>query len=225
MNNSYEVHQIKTFFLKWINYSYIVLDKATNSAIVIDPAWELDKITNKLCELNSNLVAIFLTHSHYDHVNIVDPLIKMYNPIVYMAKEEIDYYKFECINLKPLYDKETIRIGETYILCILTPGHTMGGMCYLLKNSLFTGDTIFIEGCGICFGDGGSEEQMFSSIQKVKSMVPKDVKVFPGHSYGKSPGQTIECLMRENIYFQIDTKEIFVNFRRRKNQKHIFNFK
>lgn len=225
MSNEYEIHQLKTFFLKWANYSYIVVDKATKSAVIIDPAWELDKITNKLNQLNANLVAIFLTHSHYDHVNLVNPLVKMYKAVVYMSKREIDYYKCNFINLNALNDEDIISIGETDIISMHTPGHTAGGMCYLLKDALFTGDTVFIEGCGICFGEGSSAEQMFMSIQKVKSRVAKHVNVYPGHSFGKVPGQTIERLSKENIYFQIEDKEIFINYRTRKNQKAIFDFK
>jgi len=225
MNNKYELHQIKTYFHTWSNYTYIILDKITKSAFVVDPAWELNKIMNKLKQINAELVAIFLTHSHYDHINLVNPLIKTLNPVVYMSKSEIDYYKFRCSNLNALNDNEIVGIGRTEIISIHTPGHTAGGMCFLLQDSLFTGDTIFTEGCGICYGDGSSAMEMFKSIQKVKSQVPKNVQVYPGHSYGKAPGHTMEQLAKENIYFQINEEENFVNFRMRKNQKGIFDFK
>ncbi|TCS93642.1 MBL fold metallo-hydrolase [Hazenella coriacea] len=225
MGNGYEVHQMKTSFHMWTNFSYVVVDPITKSAFVVDPAWELSKITSKLYELNVDLVAILLTHSHYDHVNLVDPLVKKYNPNVYMSKSEIDYYQFKCRNLNAINDKEIIQVGNIEIECLLTPGHTVGGMCYLLSDSIFTGDTIFIEGCGICTGDGGSVVDMFESIQKVKSLVSPYVRVYPGHSYGKVPGQTLECLRKENIYFQLDKKEYFISFRMRKNQKGIFDFK
>jgi len=225
MNNGYEIHQIKTFFLTWSNYSYIVLDKITKSAMIVDPAWELNKIENKLNQLNANLVAIFLTHSHYDHVNMVNPLVKKYNPAVYMSKQEIGYYRYRCSNLEGLNDEETVKVGETDVTSILTPGHTAGGMCYLLQNSLFTGDTIFIEGCGICCGYGSSAAQLFESIQRVKSRIPENVNVYPGHSYGKPSGQTLKYLTKENIYFQIEKKEHFIDFRMRKNQKGLFDFK
>ncbi len=93
MNNGYEIHEIKTFFLMWVNYSYIVVDKKTKSAFIVDPAWELNKIADKLYQLNVDLLVIFLTHSHYDHINLVNPLIKRFNPNVYMSKREINHYK------------------------------------------------------------------------------------------------------------------------------------
>lgn len=215
MNTSYEVYQIQTHKFCFSNYCYIILDKATNTAAIIDPAWELTKIINMLDNLRTYLEIIMLTHSHYDHVNLVKPLIKKYNTAVYMSKKEIDYYRFKCRNLHELNDMDNISIGETEISCLLTPGHTAGGMCYLLTDSLFTGDTIFIEGCGICTFRGGSAEQMFESIQRIKSVVPLYVRVYPGHSYGKSPGHALDYLMTENIYFQIE-RQYFLNFRMRK---------
>jgi len=225
MNYKYEVYPVKTFFHKWVNYSYIVFDKATKYAMIVDPAWELEKIVNVVKVLEANITAIFLTHAHYDHVNLVDPLVSKYHATVYMSEKESEYYKYNCKNLKMLKDKEIIKIGDTYIKCILTPGHTLGGMCYLLQDSMFTGDTIFSEGCGICCEDGGSAEQMFYSIQKIKLEIGRHVKVYPGHSYGKEVGQTVAQLMQDNIYFQIHSKETFIHFRMRGNQKNIFTFK
>jgi len=225
MSTKYEVHILKTVAFMFANYSYIVVDTATKAALVVDPAWEIDKITKKLYELDAHLEAILLTHSHHDHVNLVNPLVKRFSPRVYMSKTEIDYYGFRCNNLYALNDMDEINVGETRVSCLHTPGHTAGGMCYLLEDSIFTGDTIFTEGCGICNTDGGSAEQMFESIQRVKSIVTPDFLVYPGHSYGKAPGKTIDYLMEWNIYFQFETIEYFVDFRMRKNQKGLFRFK
>lgn len=225
MNVYYEMHQLKTVFYNFSNYCYIIVDKTTKKAMIVDPAWELDKVTDKLNELDAELVSVLLTHSHYDHVNLVNPLIKRFNPDVYMSKTEIDYYGFRCDNLHGLDDMDEISTGRTKVLCMLTPGHTAGGMCYLLPGSMFTGDTIFTEGCGMCSKKGGSAEKLFYSIQKVKDKVTPDVRIYPGHSFGEAPGQTMEQIERNNIYFQIYEKEFFVEFRMRKNQKGIFDFK
>ncbi len=219
-----EVHPIKTYHLSWSNYSYLVVDPSECIAVVVDPAWELDKFTRKLGELNLSLKAILLTHSHHDHVNLIDPLIDLFSPQIYMSKEEIDYYQFRCRNLNPLLDNERVSIGELKIEGLLTAGHTAGSMCYLIGENLFSGDTLFTEGCGICTERGGSVESMFKSIQRIKAEMSPHIRVYPGHSYGKLPGQTIEYLFKNNIYFQIEKKEHFVNFRMRENQKNLFQF-
>ncbi len=225
MDHTYEVHQIKTYHQMWSNYCYIIADRSKKSAIAVDPSWEIGKIIDKLHELDVDLSAVLLTHSHYDHVNLAEPLQQIYHSDVYMSSAEIDYYQFRCRNLIALEDGQTFAAGGIIIKSILTPGHTAGGMCYLLSNHLFTGDTVFTEGCGICQDRGSSAEDMFNSIQRIKASIPPHVRVYPGHSFGEKPGQKMESLLKNNIYFQIDKKEHFVNFRTRKNQKGLFHFK
>jgi len=218
MERLYKVRQINTDYMGFSNYCYIIVDKSSSEACIIDPAWELNKIEYELGELGANLTSILLTHSHYDHVNLLNPLLRRFNPSVFMSKKEIDYYGFKCRNLNELDDMDAVETGKTKITCILTPGHTYGGMCYLLQDSMFTGDTIFTEGCGICSSCGGSPKEMFKSIQKVKSIIPSHVRIYPAHSYGKEPGYTLDYLNNNNIYFLLDNEEHFVDFRMRRNQ-------
>lgn len=201
-----------------INYVYIITDHATRDTAIIDPAWNLKYINKMIQKFELNPHIILLTHSHADHTNLVEPLIYQYNTKVFMSSIEIDYYKFKCENLYPLNDQDILFLGQTPIKSILTPGHTKGGLCYLLSHSLFTGDTVFIEGCGICNTRGGNPYAMYHSIQKIKCFIKSYVSVFPGHSYGQKPGAQFDYLMKNNIYFQLQDIEMFVKFRMRPNQ-------
>jgi len=225
MNTLYDLYMLRLCVYNFINYSYIVVDKLRKDALVVDPAWEIDKIVNILKENDANLTSILLTHSHYDHTNLVDPLVKRFGVNVYISKKEMEFYGFRCRNLVPIEDNDKIKIGDSVITCIHTPGHTAGGMCYLLSDSLFTGDTVFIEGCGGCYGEGSDPEKLYDSIQRIKREVSMSVYVYPGHSYGKSPGYSLKSIINDNIYFQFDQKNMFVDFRMRKNQKNIFSFR
>ncbi len=225
MNKIYELCQFKTSFYTCINYCYIMVDKRTRSSLIVDPSWELETIERKLEELNCHLVAILLTHSHYDHINMVKYLVGKYNVQVYMSEIEIEYYHFESVNLIGIKDMETLEIGDLKVVCLLTPGHTKGSMCYFAEDVLFTGDTVFIEGCGMCYGNGSSGNDMYESFQRIKNVIPIHAKVYPGHSYGKEVGRIFAHLKKENIYFLIDKREDFIRFRMRENQKNLFNFK
>lgn len=206
------------------NYCYIIIDTTTNFTAIIDPAWELTTIEKFLKKINANLVTILLTHSHFDHVNLVKPLLEKYDSQVVMSAKEIDYYKFTCRNLTPIENGDSLKLGNTDIKCLLTPGHTAGSTCFLLSDSLFTGDTIFTEGCGSCNTAGGNPEEMYSSIQMIKNTVPPDIFIYPGHSFGKTPGHSLSHLLKENIYFHIDKLEHFISFRMRKNQNNLLDF-
>lgn len=218
------IYMLKVSYLHFVNYSYIIFDKVTNKAAIVDPAWEYSSIKRLIEEIGAELSYILLTHSHFDHVNLVGKLVAEYGSVVYMSSLEAEYYNFKCTSLCLIDDMDIIKLGNTYITCILTPGHTVGSVCYYVDNNLFTGDTLFIEGCGICDTEGGCPTKMYESIQKIKEVTNDNTVIYPGHSYGEDLGKPIEYVKLKNIYFQIDRVQDFVNFRMRKNQKNLYDF-
>lgn len=212
--------QMQHFWMK--NYSYLVLNTSKKKALVVDPAWEIKKIEKSLGEFS--LTDILLTHSHPDHIDLVLPLVKKYSCSVWMSKQEIDYSNFRCERLIAIDHGKSFECAEASVLPLLTPGHTPGSACYLINNNLFTGDTLFSEGCGACFGNEGNPHHLYDSLQMLKNTLPEDVLVFPGHSFGTVPGQTFKKLLESNIYLLFKNENQFVSFRMRKNQSGFFNF-
>lgn len=215
------IYKIKSQYMIMKNYSYMIVDNGRKKAAVIDPAWDINKILMLIDNLQLELSAVLLTHHHFDHVNLTKTLVDKFNADVYIHQKEIDLYKFKVRNMIALKDSEMIRLGDTFINCIHTPGHTCGGICYHIPGFIFTGDTVFIEGCGIC--SDNSVYDMYSSIQKIKNKIVPETVVCPGHSYGKEPGVALSYLLENNIYFQLDARH-FVKFRMRENQKSLLNF-
>ncbi|WP_459480606.1 MBL fold metallo-hydrolase [Clostridium saccharoperbutylacetonicum] len=211
----YKLCVIRTQKNNFINYSYIVFDKETKEAVIIDPSWELNKINRVIKDYNLDLKWILLTHSHDDHINLVIPLILQYNVQVYMSEIESSFYKYSCHNLNTVKDREKLLLGDMIFDCILTPGHTVGSMCFFMDDIIFTGDTLFIEGCGTCNTIGGNAEDMFESIQRLKKIVSQSVKVYPAHSFGMALGKSMGTLYDVNIYLNFQDKFDFVKFRER----------
>ncbi|MCY8910331.1 MBL fold metallo-hydrolase [Bacillus atrophaeus] len=216
---TYEIYQLTAGSPKMLNYMYIIVDIASRQTAIVDPGWDLELITNHFSELGVEPSIVLLTHSHFDHVNMVEPLVERFGSTVYMSEKECNYYHYYVPCMKPFRDMDTLFLGKTRIQCLVTPGHTAGGSCFLLSDALFTGDTVFTEGCGVCHMEGGSPEQMFESFQRIKRIVAPHVRIFPGHSYGQPPGHKLGDLDKYNIYFGLDVKKHFVDFRMRKNQK------
>ena len=77
----------------------------------------------------------------------------------------------------------------------------------------------------MCSTPGGSAMQMFESLQMLKNTIEPHVRIYPGHSFGEEPGRPMSYLLQQNIYFQIETPEQFVQFRMRPSQTHLFDFK
>jgi hydroxyacylglutathione hydrolase len=216
---------IKTSRLVFKNYTYLIVNEASKQGILIDPAWELAKYNEALKVDNIKLSAILLTHHHLDHSHLANDLAIQHECPVYMAQDEIQYYQFKCNNLQPIpSDCEFFDIAGISIRVIATPGHTYGGVCYLIDNQLFTGDTLFNEGCGICNTKGGNPRQMYDSLQKFKSVLSKDTLIYPGHEFKYPIGQSFDFLMKNNIYMQINDIEDFIKFRMRKGQTSFLNF-
>ncbi|MFK7861074.1 MAG: MBL fold metallo-hydrolase [Granulosicoccus sp.] len=197
-----------------VNYCYLVVNRETNQAIVIDPAWEIEKIRSILSTRKCELTSILLTHHHKDHTNLANELAIETGATVYMSSREIEHYEFSCSNLVPI-ENNNIQSAGMDIKVIDTPGHTAGSVCFSISDYLFTGDTLFIEGCGVCKGWGSSANHLFESLLLIKNMFSDKTKIFPGHRFNQSPGKSLEYVKENNIYLQVQEKTEFVNLHMR----------
>jgi hydroxyacylglutathione hydrolase len=206
------------------NYTYLVVDPCSRQAVIIDPAWQMETIEQALIEAQASLSGILITHSHHDHVHLANPVAEKYKCPIWMSKEEIEDSGFRARQLVGI-DPTPCAVGRMLIEPILTPGHTPGCMCYLITDNLFTGDVLFAEGCGIC-PDIEAAHEMFASLENLKNRIGPQTRIYPGHSYGTSPGQPMGRLLKENVYLQFRTRESFAAFRLRGGQDitKMFNF-
>ena len=78
-------------------------------------------------------------------------------------------------------DNDTVKLGSLEIKVLHTPGHTQGGVCYLVDGNLFSGDTIFKEAVGRCDLEGGNFNQIVKSIEDKIFTLPPETVIYPGH--------------------------------------------
>ena len=98
-----------------------------------------------------------------------------------------------------LEDNDEIKIGESIIKVIHTPGHTPGSICIYIPGNIFTGDTLFVEGCGRTDLPGGSFKQLSKSVHEKIYTLPENTIVWPGHDYGSMPHSTIAYEKKNNL--------------------------
>lgn len=204
------------------NNNYLVVDPRSRDAVVIDPAWELDKIEHALAGTRATLSGVLITHSHFDHIHLAKQVAELYDCPIWMSRREIAWSRFTARHLVGI-DETSWLVGGMRIQPILTPGHTPGCTCYLIGDNLFTGDVLFAEGCGIC-ADVESAFDMYESLEKLKARVPGDAHVFPGHTYLRPPGQKFSDVLKFNMYLQFDDRQSFAAYRLRKGQTKLLDF-
>ena len=176
---------------------YILVNHDTDECVVFDPGAEADTLAEIFSNPGFCLKAIILTHGHYDHIGAVNELKNRFDVPVYASKQEAEKVLNDPgVNLSTMFgapmtihadelllDGQELDIVGAKIKCILTPGHTAGGMCFYIEelSSLIAGDTLFCESMGrtdFPTGDGG---MLSRSIRERLYTLPDDTKVFPGH--------------------------------------------
>ena len=176
---------------------YFLFREDTKDCVIIDPAAEPDQIKDLIQELELKPKAILLTHGHFDHIMAVDAVRDQYQIPVYAAEAERETLADESYNMAGmigvsalsvqadhwLQDGDEIELLGQPVRCILTPGHTVGGMCYYFPQAamLFSGDTFFHESVGRTDFPGGSMSVLIRSIREKLFVLPEAVQVYPGH--------------------------------------------
>ncbi len=162
--------------------------------MVVDPSFAAKEILNVVAERGISVRYVVDTHGHRDHVQGNRLLAEKTGAKV--AIHERDAFMLEDPPDVLLHDGDVLWIGEAKVEVIHTPGHTPGGICLFSEGFLFTGDTLFVGNCGRTDLEGGSDEDLFNSLRRLKSL-DGAVRVYPGHSYG-GRSSTIERERRTN---------------------------
>lgn len=195
------------------NFIYIILDRLEKRAIIVDPAWDAKAILGFVKSQDAVVTDILLTHSHHDHINAIPEVLEHTDAEIHLLKSEFRFWGQSGIPLTLHHGGEQLRIGKTPIEILHTPGHTPGSACYRFNNYLFTGDTLFVFGCGRCDLKGGDPEAMFFSLKKLQDALPGSLEILPGHDYGISPTSTLEIQKKCNPFLKIKELNRFFEYR------------
>lgn len=174
--------------------------------IVIDPA-EPEKIIPVITESRVSLKAILTTHHHHDHAGGNDRMKSIYKDVpVYGADPRVQAIS----NVISKDEKVQIEGLSFAVRFVATPCHTRGSVCFYVKDKdtghLFTGDTLFLCGCGRFFE--GAATDMFSSLKKISSLPPGTL-VYPGHEYTKKNVQfALEQIEPDNVDLKVQVQVV-----------------
>ena len=212
---------VKTFDVgPMLNIIYLIWDKKTKEAALVDPAWDLKDALSFIRKNKLFLKSILLTHSHHDHVNSIDLLLEEFDLPIYINKKEADFWDKKYDNIVTTNSEDQIFLGKSHISSIHTPGHTPGSCCYSFDNNLIAGDTLFVFGCGRCDLHGGNPEEMYNSLKKLKDNLNRDTIIMPGHNYSIKRQSTLSEEISGNPFFSFDNLRDFVRYRMYEHDKN-----
>ncbi len=191
---------------------YVIIDEETKSCAVIDPGGDFAELKSMIEEETLQVKYIILTHGHGDHIGAV-PELKQYtgaqvlihqgdadmlrnskkNHSVMIANEKIELNADQLLE-----DKEVLKIGNTELEVIHTPGHSQGSICIRCGAHIFSGDTLFACSIGRTDLEGGSFDAIIESIKDKLLVYPDETRVYPGHG----PATTILTEKKRNPFLQ-----------------------
>lgn len=196
--------EIKIFSARPFATNAYVVSSSSKEAVIIDPGLGIsDLVSAYIDEKQLQLLAILLTHSHWDHIGSAAELKRRYGVPLWVHADDAPNVKEPGSDGLPLMlpieraavdayfeDGQKIRFGPLEFEVIHTPGHSPGGVCLFAEKEkvLFSGDTLFRGTIGNLSFSTGEPEKMWSSLKRL-SKLPKETKVYPGHGNATTIGE------------------------------------
>jgi len=195
------------------NFVYLITDSKTRRTAVVDPAWDVPAILQRVRDRDLTITDILLTHSHHDHINGIEGVLDEFDSQLHLCRAEAEFWG-KYLDLPTLHrGGDRIQLGETEINVLHTPGHTPGSACYRIGNDVITGDTLFVYGCGRCDLRGGDPEQMFDTLKRLATDLPQTSRVLPGHNYSITPNCSMSEELAGNPFLHFTQRADFVEYR------------
>lgn len=177
------------------NNNYLLIDEDSKEAALIDCTDYISELGAVLKEYDAKLKYILLTHGHFDHIMGVPKIKQEFDAKVYLHKDDkelvdnsdefmisVGMQPFEHPEIDKYIDEnEEIYLGKNKIQVIHLPGHTQGGVGYLVDGMLFAGDSIFLESVGRTDLPGGNHKQLIESIKNKIFSLDGDTILYVGH--------------------------------------------
>ena len=170
------------------NFTYLITCSHTGSNVLIDAAIPINQIMPLISIPPS---ALLITHTHSDHIRYLNDYIVSFPDMKVIGhSESVLMHKIK--NFRITKHGQKFEIGHLPFTSIYTPGHYFDSICYLLKPALFTGDTLFVGRTGRVISQRSNIEELFNSVYKRLLILSKDLRIYPGHDYGKQPSIKIK---------------------------------
>ncbi len=175
------------------NYAYLLHAPGSREAAVVDPS-EAEPVLAALEREQLELRAVLCTHHHFDHVGGNEDLAKKV-PGLEIVCSTYDKDRVPGAT-RTMDDGDEIEVVGLRVKALSVPGHTLGAVAFLVDDAVFTGDTMFVAGCGRLFE--GTPAMMHESLSQKLGRLHPDTRVYCGHEYTASNARFALTVEPEN---------------------------
>ena len=188
-------------------YTYLISSGKGREALIIDPVLEnVSNYIKLLKELELKLVKVIDTHIHADHVTGASKLKNITKCSTIMGENT----PADSVEIK-VKDDEYIDLEDIKIKAIYTPGHTSDSYSFLMKNHLFSGDTLLINGTGRTDFQNGNAKDSYNSIFNKLLKLPEETLLYPAHDYKGEKVSTIGKEKKQNPRLQVNSVDEYID--------------
>jgi sulfur dioxygenase len=174
-------------------YTYLLASRRGGEALIIDPVLEkVDRYIQLVDELDLKLVKAVDTHLHADHITGLGALRDRTHCVTVMGERS----KVDVVSMR-LSEGDKLTIEGVALDVLYTPGHTDDSYSFLMRDRVFTGDTLLIRGTGRTDFQNGDARAQFDSIFNKLLRLPDETMVFPAHDY---KGETVSTIAEEKAF-------------------------
>ena len=204
----YKIMIFKQLFdTKSSTYTYLISSGKGREALIIDPVLEnVNDYIKFLKELELKLVKVIDTHIHADHVTGASKLKNITKCSTIMGENT----PADSVEIK-VKDDEYIDLEDIKIKAIYTPGHTSDSYSFLMKNHLFSGDTLLINGTGRTDFQNGNAKDSYNSIFNKLLKLPEETLLYPAHDYKGEKVSTIGKEKKQNPRLQVNSVDEYID--------------
>jgi sulfur dioxygenase len=188
-------------------YTYLLASRRGGEALIIDPVLEkVDRYIQLVDELDLRLVKAIDTHLHADHITGLGALRDRTHCITVMGERS----KVDVVSMR-LSEGDKLTIEGVALDVLYTPGHTDDSYSFLMRDRVFTGDTLLIRGTGRTDFQNGDARAQYDSIFNKLLRLPDETMVFPAHDYKGETVSTIAEEKRFNPRLQVKSVDEYVD--------------
>ena len=202
-----------------VNFVYLIGDRATGECLIVDPAYAVDDLVAVANADGMKITGVLATHYHPDHIGGsmmnyriegISKLLEYGSMAIHVNRQETPWVvKTTGVSTTDLVEHDAgdvVRIGSIEVTLVHTPGHTPGSQCFLVRDSLISGDTLFLDGCGRTDLPGSDPVKMYESIQLLNSLATATM-IYPGHRYSQPSCETLHSVQQHNFVMKPMSKD------------------